>query len=131
MMRLLTFAEVRAVLGLASDRQVRRLLHDPDPLPVRYLNRKEPRVLEPELAAWIARRPLTGGLSAPYRSACDRHDDRDGVADAAHTGGAVAGDARGEAGGALEHPGALGAGRVAHSRRGRPLDSIRLRPRAS
>lgn len=131
MMRLLTFTEVRAVLGLASDRQVRRLMHDVDPLPVRYLNRKEPRVLEAELAAWIARRPLTVDLSAPYRSARDRQDERDGVADAPHAGRDEPAGARGEAGGALEHAGALGAGRAAHSRRGRPLDSVRLRPRAS
>lgn len=126
MMRLLTFAEVRAVLGLASDRQVRRLRHDTDPLPVRYLNRKEPRVLEPELAAWIARRPLTGDVSAPYTPSHDRH----GIADTPDAGGDEPAGAREAAEGALEHAGALGAGRVAHPRRGRPLDSVRLRRRA-
>lgn len=126
MTRLLTFAEVRAVLGLRSDHQVRRLMHAADPLPVRYLNRKEPRVLEPELAAWITRRPLTGGLSAPYSSPHDWH----GPADVTHASGTDAAGAGGEAGGALEHAGQMGAGRAAHSRRGRPLDSVRLRRRA-
>ena len=53
MPRLLTFAEVRAVLGLRNDRQVRRLMHAADQLPVVYVNRKEPRVLDAALVAWI------------------------------------------------------------------------------
>jgi hypothetical protein len=125
--RLLTLEETRVALKLESIRQVRRLQHDADPLPVRYLNRKEPRVLDTDLAAWIARRPLTGGLSAPYRSSHDRHD----VADIAQAGGPDTARPRDEAGRSLEHAGAVGAGRASHPRRGRPLDSVRLRPRAS
>src|SRR5262249_14494804 len=55
MERLLTFADVRAILGLASDRQVRRLMSAADPLPVIYVNRKQPRLHPDDFGAWLTR----------------------------------------------------------------------------
>lgn len=122
---LLTLADVAAQLGLTV-RQVRRLRSGNDPLPVFHLSRKAPRIHPDDLAAWLTRRRLIASISSTYT----RDHDRLGAAEAANGGGALATSARGTPGGALEHAGAVGAGRTAHPRGGRPLNSQRLRSRA-
>ena len=52
---LLTLADVAQRLACTL-RQVRRLVRAADPLPVLYLNRKQPRVRGADLEAWLARR---------------------------------------------------------------------------
>src|SRR5262249_8530126 len=98
---LLSLDEVRAVLGLASDRQVKRLATGPDPLPILYLNRKAPRVHPDDLEAWLARRRLTQTVSSAYTSS---HDWR-GDAAAATAGGPLSTKARHQAGPPLEQRG--------------------------
>jgi hypothetical protein len=127
MERLLTFADVRATLGLASDRQVRRLMSAADPLPVIYLNRKQPRLHPDDFAAWVTRLRLTGHVSGPYISSHDRH----GAAAAAKGYGVFPAQTRSSDWRPLEHPSQVGAGGASNSRGGRPLDSLRLRRRAS
>jgi hypothetical protein len=100
---LLTLDEVCRQLA-CTRRQVRRLATGADPLPVLYLNRKQPRVRGADLEAWLTRR-LTGSIDKRYSPF---HDWR-GVAAAAEGRGLHAGDPRGAPLHDQEPPGRAGA----------------------
>ena len=125
MSELLTLPEVGALLRLTL-RQVRRLAHHPDPLPLLYLSRKEPRVDREALAAWVTRRQVA---PPPYTMYSPPHD-RDGTASPTSAARVDPSAAGRKARRHQQHGRPVGAIGSPHHGAGRPVDSVRRLRRA-
>ena len=114
----LTPAEVGTVLRI-PEREVRDLIRR-GALPAVHLSRKRLLVRRADLHDFLAQR-VAGGVVSLYSAARDGHSVATNPAASPPDAGTVGGTPRRD----RQHGGAVGAGRGAHKRAGRPLDSVR------